>query len=571
MANRKFRHNVNEARVITSSNSDLNGDESYFKFKIETSTGDGESDGKLFLENMFATSQELNENPKQFNIGIKHYDGTEFYFNHNNERISSINEAFAPETNDNRIRISLDAVITDGEVETSWSEEDVEVTIKGQFGQLNLWAGSDNTNLPSSDHLVFGDDDRQDEGIILEEYALTITQWGNYNMITDMNQWCENVHSELVIEATDEPRFKKGASLYKLGLNSNDLFTPEALETIKNWDFNTIGAVGRMLENHPTLDLSGVSLSGSNENNGMAYYMRSRNPHLDKGASIRTTNIKGWAGYNSLSLSDTLQGSNKVHDWSKLKTGKVTDFSYFAWNNTKDSGFNYKNFDTFNGVDFTGMFGHASNTDVDPSEWDMSSAETLFFMIGMDTTGSTWNGQLNWKTMKKVNDIHSVVKNRGSYTGARLNEFAPYSGNVVLFRSAFSNTAINYDFSNWDFSGVDARRTDIQFNENNSGGIMGNFVKDCPNMSFTNLVKLLEACDRPFGQGGLPVNGVDPEIGTVFPNPFEFGNTYGDSLLFGFYASEINNDPTLVDRGHDAYDSLKSKGYTMGGLQTLFP
>ena len=99
---------------------------------------------------------------------------------------------------------------------------------------------------------------------------------------------------------------------------------------------------------------------------------------------------------------------------------------------------------------------------------------------------------------------------------------------------------------------------------------MGGFVRDCMNMSLTNLVKLLEACDRPFGQGGLPVQGVDAEIGTSTPNSFEFGTTYGDNVTFGNYAAEIAADPTLMTRGDAAYTSLQSKGYTMGGLETVF-
>ena len=100
-------------------------------------------------------------------------------------------------------------------------------------------------------------------------------------------------------------------------------------------------------------------------------------------------------------------------------------------------------------------------------------------MFGIETQiTSSWSGELNWKTMRNVIDLHSVVKNRNNYTGARLTEFAPYSGQVVLFRSAFAKTQINFDFRQWDFSGVDARRTDVQLNENNTSGIMGGFVRD---------------------------------------------------------------------------------------------
>ena len=34
-------------------------------------------------------------------------------------------------------------------------------------------------------------------------------------------------------------------------------------------------------------------------------------------------------------------------------------------------------------------------------------------------------------------------------------------------------------------------------------------------MSYENIKNLLVALDRPFGQGGLPVLGVDPQIGTA--------------------------------------------------------
>ena len=191
-------------------------------------------------------------------------------------------------------------------------------------------------------------------------------------------------------------------------------------------------------------------------------------------------------------------------------------------------------------------------------------------MFGIESPNfSSWNGELNWKTMRNCIDIHSIVKNRTSYTGPRLDEFAQYSGNVVLFRSAFSRTAINYDFSNWNFSGVDATRTDVAFNENNSSGIMGGFVRDCANMSLENTVKLLEACDRPFGQGGLPVSGVDPQIGTSVPNTFDFGTSYADNDLFGWYDAEKAADPTLMTRGAAARASLISKGYDVTGLDFL--
>ena len=201
-------------------------------------------------------------------------------------------------------------------------------------------------------------------------------------------------------------------------------------------------------------------------------------------------------------------------------------------------------------------------TFVDTVVWNIDTDYSGPFVVSDNT--SSWNGELNWKTMKNCIDIHSIVKNRSSYTGPRLDEFAPISGQVVLFRSAFAGTAINYDFSNWNFSGVDATRSDITYNENNSSGIMGGFVRDCQNMSLENLVKLLEACDRPFGQGGLPVSGVDAQIGTSVPNSFEFGSSYQANFDNGVYVGA-----DLISRGAAAKASLISKGYTMGGLDFL--
>lgn len=201
-------------------------------------------------------------------------------------------------------------------------------------------------------------------------------------------------------------------------------------------------------------------------------------------------------------------------------------------------------------------------TFVDSVVWNIDTDYSGPFVVSDNT--SSWNGELNWKTMGNCIDIHSIVKNRSSYTGPRLDEFAKHSGNVVLFRSAFAGTAINYDFSNWNFSGVDATRSDITYNENNSSGIMGGFVRDCKNMSLENLVKLLEACDRPFGQGGLPVSGVDAQIGTSVPNSFEFGSSYQANFDNGVYVGA-----DLISRGAAAKASLVSKGYTMGGLDFL--
>lgn len=562
MANRKFRHNVNESRVITSSNSDLNGNENYLTIKLESSENDEATGGSLHIINLFATSTGLNTDLKQFNYTVSRSNNegpSDLHFDHNNNPIDSINSAFAAPSTTN----SIDPVLIDASGNFGWLEQEIDITFKGQVGQINMWAGSDNAILGAGqidNWLMWNNGARGGETFFDEGYELKILNWGQYNEITDMNQWCDGSGDILYIEATDEPRFKKGCSLYKMGKGGNDLLNASASATIKNWDFDKISSVGRMLEGVTSVDLSGVSLSGSD--NAMAYYMRDYNPHLDKGKSIRTTSVKGWAGYTSASTSDSLQSGGMVHDWSELRTGKVTDFSYFAYFNTKDSGFDYKNFDTSSGVDFTAMFGTADLTDADPSEWDMSSAKTLFYMFGADTSNSNWSGELNWKTMSNVIDLHSVVKNKTNYTGARLNEFAPHSGNVVLFRSAFSGTGINYDFSNWDFSGVDATRTDVEFNENNANGIMGGFVRDCPNMSLENTVRLVEALDRPFGQGGLPVLGVDSQIGTA-AQIIDFGTTYETREGNGELDDVIGDE---ADRANEALNSLISKGYTINGL-----
>ena len=97
---------------------------------------------------------------------------------------------------------------------------------------------------------------------------------------------------------------------------------------------------------------------------------------------------------------------------------------------------------------------------------------------------------------------------------------------------------------------------------------MGGFVRDCRNMSLQNTVKFMEALDRPYGQGGLPVKNVDPQIGTA-TQEIQFGTFYQARFDNGAFADEIAADPTLIQRGKDALDSLFVKGYECTGIDFL--
>lgn len=604
MGNRKNRHNVNEIRVIKSQNSDLSGYDKMFKFSVTTA-----SENSLNITSLFGTNIGVNTNAIAFNYEVFLGSNSLGVFNQDNVAINDIDDAYATASVVTGINpvISVPAAV------------EVDIYIKGQFGSLYFFDAGQKPN-----------------------FACNIKQWGKINVIGDWYKFAKaHSNTDLVISAIDEPQFAEGVSLHRAFEDTvGGIFTADALASVESWDSNKFSDGQRVFENGADIpNLNKWSFSGGD----MAYgfYMRNNmNSITNGGENMIPNTIAGFAGYASEAFSDSFQGATGIHNWEKLNDARVEDAQYFAWENTRTKSLGtMENMNFSKCTNFTAMFGKAGEDAdgavgellIDPSNWDMKSAKTCFYMFGIEATWSllpnvatvgdlptsgvntgdiyrvnadgdfyvatvvpadfittfvdtvvwnidtdysgpfvvsdntsSWNGELNWKTMKNCIDIHSIVKNRSSYTGPRLDEFAPISGQVVLFRSAFAGTAINYDFSNWNFSGVDATRSDITYNENNSSGIMGGFVRDCQNMSLENLVKLLEACDRPFGQGGLPVSGVDAQIGTSVPNSFEFGSSYQANFDNGVYVGA-----DLISRGAAAKASLISKGYTMGGLDFL--
>ena len=558
MANRKYRHNANELRTSITVNGDITGYESLFKFSIAAAD---DSEGNLAgmdVVNLFGSIAGV-ETGQAFNYELSSDRGLKQAYKADGTEIDSVFGDIDPSaTFSGRMQHFFStSLVRDG--------EELFIHINGQFGQFNM-SVTPSTNFPKHSGNSF-----YSNGALWDQDVVRIYQWGNKNKATSLEQFCETFgNSELIISATDELQFSEGCNVYKAFKGtSSAIFTADALASVKAWDSDKFGRFGRIFEDgadQPNLNNWSLKNDG---NSTYAFYMRQNVPVTNRGANMVPNSIVGWAGYHSIGLSDSFQGATGIHNWEKVNTSQCTDMQYFAWQNTRSKSLGtMRNLTTSKVENFTAMFGHTGMDNqgaegellVDPSNWDMKSATTLFYMIAQETLGgsSTWNNDLNWKTMHNVVDLHSVLKNRNGYTGEKLDEFAKFSGNVVLFRSAFAGTGINHDFSNWDFSGVDATRTDIQFNENNESGIMGGFVRDCENMSLENTVKLVEALDRPFGQGGLPVSGVDAEIGTQIPNPIQFGTSY--ETRFGGQTGD------LVTRLEVARDSLIAKGYNVTGL-----
>ena len=564
MGNRKNRHNVNEIRVIKSQNSDLSGYDKMFMFAVEIPENGANTATRLQLLDLFGTDAGPNTDNLQFNFEVYNpVNGVRKAYNHNSVAINDINDDFAAP--------SVVSGIDTGDLayEDFGPDLEVYVYIKGQFNSLYFFDGVSKSPTWGSDMATAG------ENFGVDGYEIIIKQWGKTNEINNWERFCKAQDGSVIgVEATDEPQFAQGVSLYRA---FEDTFaapvfrTADALAAVESWDSNKFGNGQRVFENGlDQPNLNKWSFSGGDMSYG--FYMRNNMSSITNGGdNMIPSSIAGFAGYASEAFSDSFQGATGIHNWEKLNTSQVVDAQYFAWENTRCKSLGtMENLDFSKCTNFTAMFGKAGvgaagSEDellIDPSNWDMKSAETVFYMFGIELPDtSAWAGELNWKTMKNVIDIHSVVKNRNNYTGARLDEFAQYSGNVVLFRSAFAKTAINHDFSNWNFSGVDARRTDVQLNENNSSGIMGGFVRDCEQMSVENTVKLLEAWDRPFGQGGLPVSGVDPEIGTA-AQTIDFGSSYQTREAAG----EFDSTDDQTDRANEAILSLEAKGYSISGL-----
>jgi len=584
MANRKYRHNINESRTIIGVNSDLNGYEDLFCFSMTATDHSDVFTAGIDVKDLFGNRAEnvatIENSGKYFNWEIVNETrGFRAAFKADNTPINSIFDDIDMTAEYTGRLTAID--FASNEVRNN---DIVKIFINGQFGQLNIFENESGGQYPK-----YGGFSMNSNSSVYDNSPITILQWGKKNTIQNFERFGKAFSDfSLVIDAIDEPQFAEGCSLYRAfedtmdggegNTESGGVFTNRALATVNSWDSNKWGNGQRIFENgidQPNQDF--LSFSGGNMN--YAFYMRNDMSSItNRGANMVPNDIVGWAGYHSTALSDSFQGATGIHNWEKVNDAKVVDAQYFAWQNTRAKSLGtMEKFNFSKCENFTAMFGHTGHDSygaegellIDPSNWDMSSAKTLFYMFGIESPNtSSWAGELNWKTMKNVIDLHSVVKNRNNYTGSRLDEFAPYSGNVVLFRSAFAKTAINYDFSNWDFSGVDATRTDVQLNENNGSGIMGGFVRDCENMSLENTVKLLEALDRPFGQGGLPVNGVNPEIGTA-SQTIDFGTTYQTRFDNGDFAAEIAADSTLIQRGKDALDSLYVKGFECTGIDFL--
>ncbi len=570
---RKNRHNINEARIVRGVHSGLKGWDEYFMFTIEANDHtDGISGAGLDIDNLFGTNSGGNSTDElQFNWAMK--KGNKYYaFDHNGLAIDSINDAFkAPAIVNGVNGFSTD--IDSGDL--------VEVYIKGQFGSLYYFDGI--TASPTWG----ATSEFASENFGNDEYELKIMQWGRWNTIKNLERFGKAHNGDyFVIEAKDEPVLSKdGVNMHRAFEDAINIFSYDAEPALASWDSNNISNGGRVFEQY-TGFVSDGALNNWSFSGGMgtyAFYMRQNKTVDNGGANMRNIkNISGWAGYASEALSDSFQGSTGVHNWEKLNTGKVLDAQYYAWDNTRAKSLGTQaDWDMSSCTNFTAMFGYTGKDSqgaegellIDPSGWDLSSAKTLFYMFGMEATHSwttelvasetsSWNGRLPLDTMTNVEDIHSLVKNRSSFDQDMSGW--EHSGNVCLFRSAFAGTSINFDFSNWDFSGVDARRTDITYNENNSSGIMGGFVRNCKNMSYTNLTKLMVALDRPFGQGGLPVLGVDPEIGTA-SQTIDFGISYEERESAGELVGTTDEENAL----DNAFNSLESKGWTIAGMEWL--
>lgn len=581
MANRKYRHNANVVRTSVNVNGDLNGLEDLFMFTIDMGEDLSTGEPRFNIENLFGSLNADTDNYQadevQFNYGIR-AAGTNnklVCFRHDGVAIDSINAPYAAVSNNTR---DIDSGVINSSETGITIGDAVEVYIKGQFNTLAYYPG---INDPE-----FGENTAQfGEGLMAEEYVLEIKQWGKSNTIKNWNKFLENGNSNYItIEATDEPKFND-SYCYKAFKGAGDVFSTDAIASVNSWDTEKMTRLGRMFEGaeNQGVNIDKWTMNGGVNSTDYMFYMRNSSDWItNKGANMVPKGMVGWAGYASESFSDSFQGATGIHNWENVNSSQAVDMQYFAWKNTRAKSLGtMRNLITSKVENFTAMFGYAGLDSygaegellIDPSNWDMSSAKTLFYMMATEGGDSSWAGELNWKSMKNVIDIHSVVKNRNNYTGARLDEFAPYSGNVVLFRSAFAGTGINYDFRKWDFSGVDATRTDVQLNENNASGIMGGFVRDCVNMSYENILNLLVALGRPFGQGGLPVLGVDAQIGTAaqtidFGTLLEakFDNGGFDSELSYLQEVELRDPETELS---DAKNALTANGYAITGLDNF--
>ena len=86
---------------------------------------------------------------------------------------------------------------------------------------------------------------------------------------------------------------------------------------------------------------------------------------------------------------------------------------------------------------------------------------------------------------------------------------------------------------------------------------------------YLNVLKLLRALNRPFGQGGLPVSGVDAQIGTA-SQEIQFGTSYEtrasnmgyDIVQYGVTQAELDELQSIISE-------LGVKGYNVTGLEDI--
>ena len=567
--NLKNRHNVNEARVVRSNNSDLSGYDKMFKFKstIGIYANGGGDTSVLHIENLFGNNSGNNTDALQFNYEIQELDGTKIgSFDHNNNSISDIKNDF-----------SAPAVVTEiNSGEITGSDREVIVYINGQFGQLKFIDGG---VMPE-----YGVDSSNDGDSIGEYTPFEIMQWGSINENKDWTRYFKAHNGNNVqISATDEPKFVDGIGMYRAFEDTtNNVFTADALASVGSWDSDRIGDSSRVFENGSDKpNLNNWSFSGGMQPYG--FFMRTNMDIITNGGkNIRTKTINGWAGFFNLATGSSFQAAEGNHDWSNLNVSKVEDADYFAWNNVKANFMgDFAHWDLPNLKTAVGMFGNVQNLTVDPRKWDLRSLENGFFMFAQEdetynttSTGtvldaatgwstetySDWNGRIPVITCKALVDIHSMFKNRHAYN-QDLSGLC--TANVVIMRSAFAGSGINFDFSKWDFSGIDARSTEAILNADTAPNSLGGFVRDCVNMSDENIAKLLERWAEPYGQGGLPSDtdsAFSNNVGST--QSVDFGQTYELRYAAGTFAS----DSAMRTRINDAVALVEAKGWTINGL-----
>ena len=193
-----------------------------FKFSVTTA-----SENSLNITSLFGTNAGLNTDAIAFNYEVFLGGNSIGVFNQDNVAINDINDDFATASVVTGINpvISVPAAV------------EVDIYIKGQFNSLYFFDGGVKPN-----------------------FAVEIKQWGRFNEINDWERFCKAHDSaDIVISATDEPKFAQGVSLNRAFEDTtNNIFTAEALEAVNSWDTNKFGNGGRVFENgsdQPNFDM----------------------------------------------------------------------------------------------------------------------------------------------------------------------------------------------------------------------------------------------------------------------------------------------------------------------------